>query len=275
MAAASPTYHEVAKQIATRMDDAFTAGTGRMRASDFAQDVALGLRLGAHSRFAGVAVCTDTASAGATAYDALRAMCEIAAQLAWLAERPDVVNLRASCIRLGQARADVQNRRKVVRAHERHPQRLADSDFDMGTMRQRLKDSEEALQRVEAAHAQPCGQCSGSGRNASHVKQWLDQRVDAPDATVADLNLFATWVACSADAHSLVPQRFAQADGNYLELPKEMRRYAFGLAVGLLFLCELLAVSTVRPEGGRDDIEAAIRACHELLRHDFEASTPE
>ena len=253
------TYFGLVGEVAGRLEEALSGGARAVKAETRAQRVGLGFRLGLLSRASGIGAMADKPPAHAAMYDCLRSMCEAAGHLSWMVSEAGAVEERSGCIELGQVRAEVDNRKKLLAVH-------GASWIDVGTKQQQqdaLRKAEEMCVAARDAHVTPCRHCSGSGRDQGDVAQWLRARAARADATRDDLNLYALWVGSSADTHQLVPQRHTRDDGNRLELPQsEVGRVVYW-AVDLLLTCFPLIASIVRAESLPDI--AAVAAWWENL----------
>jgi hypothetical protein len=116
-AVATGSYYALVEDVVGRLEEALSGGAVSVTAATRAQRVALGLRLGLISRAYAVGALADTPTAHAAMYDSLRAMCEAAGHLSWMVDVPGAVEERSGCIELGQARAEVDNRTKLLTAH--------------------------------------------------------------------------------------------------------------------------------------------------------------
>jgi len=242
----SPRFMAFATQVEGALTHALTGGAVVLLAENEAQRVALDLRYGLTSRALAIAALADSPLASAAMYDSLRTMCEAAARITWLADDPDI-EARARCIRLGQAVANVENRRKLLDVHRGsglEPARLPEVE-------QQLVDAERWRDALRAGHPQLCGHCNGNGFGFG-VQRWLRARAQRTAAPVADINVYAMWVASSADAHQLAPNRHSTAEGNFLDLSVEERGRVVCWALDLLMSTSLPITTIVRPAATAD-----------------------
>jgi hypothetical protein len=260
-AVATGSYYALVEDVVGRLEEALSGGAVSVTAATRAQRVALGLRLGLISRAYAVGTLADTPTAHAAMYDSLRAMCEAAGHLSWMVDVLGAVEERSGCIELGQVRAEVNNRTKLLTAHgaswvdeeERRPQ--ADA----------LESAKRMLAAAQRAHASPCRHCGGSGRDQGHAAAWLRQRATREGARRAELDLYSLWVGCSADTHQLVPQRFARDDGNWLELTTPEVARVVTWAIRVLLTCAPMIAGVVRAESV-PEVEAVATWWDDLMR---------
>jgi hypothetical protein len=234
-------YNEAMGELTARLTDALAEGQNII-AQDRLDHVMLGLRFGLMSRATAVGILADSPPARAAMYDCVRAMCEAVAQVTWITASPVEMLSRSGCIELGQAKADANNRRKLLAVHK--VPRI--SEENRGSMLERLKDSDETVDRVRAQHGKDCPNCHGKGRDAGHAAAWIHECAIRGDATTAQVNLYSIWVGCSAEAHQLTPQRHSREDGNHLDLPDELADQAVAWAMELLLSAAPLIAFAVR-----------------------------
>jgi len=144
-------------------------------------------------------------------------MAEACAHLSWLYDGPGDREQRARCLELGHARVDAENRAKVFATHQTA---LVPTDVRANLERQ-CADTQRLLDDARKEHGVGCELCKDKGQTY-RVHGWLEHRATAPSASHDDLNLYATWVAASADAHQLSPARWWNAEraGHELELSR-------------------------------------------------------
>jgi hypothetical protein len=125
-------------------------------------------------------------------------------------------------------------------------------------MEERCRDAERAHELQVRAHRSRCPHCGGKGRDYSGVHKWLAERANRKDASASDFNLYSLWVGASADTHQLAPNRYAQADGNFLELPPEERGKVVTWAIDLFLDMAPRIANVLRPEaiGGIEQVRA-------------------
>ena len=179
--------------------------------------MARGLSFGLNSRALAVGALLDVPEAAAGAYDCIRSMAEACAHLAWLHDGPGDREQRARCLELGHARVDAENRAKVLATHQAA---LVPNDV-RANLESQCADAQRVLDDARKEHGAGCELCNDQGRTY-RVRDWLERRATAPSATNDDLNLYAAWVAASADAHQLSPTRWwnAERGGHELELSR-------------------------------------------------------
>lgn len=239
------TYFGLVGEVLGRIEECLSGGASSVQATSVELRVAMGLRIGIVSRAAAIGVLADTPPAQAGMRDCMRSMCEAVAHLTWMMEAPDAVSERAACIELGQAKASVENRRRLITVARRQPS--VDQNM-IETMAANLRDAEAALLRTRGRHGSRFRHCNGAGRDQRHAAAWLRARATRRDAPTEDINIYAHWVACSADAHQLVPQRHSQPHGNFLELPESEVRPLIGWTVNVLLYCAPYLAAAIRPE---------------------------
>jgi hypothetical protein len=225
----APTFTAAIRELVFQLNDGL-AGRDDLDAQNALERVMAGLWFGLISRAAAVGALADVPMARAAMYDSLRSMCEAIAHVTWVTARPPDMLARARCIELGQASADLHNRRRLL-AVQNAPWI---PDQMRSAFRNSLQEGERAEQVVRSDHATPCPHCRGHGRGEGTASSWLRDRASRRDATVDDVNRYTIWVWCSAYAHQLAPQLHTREEANYVDLPDERAQQAVGWAMQLL-----------------------------------------
>jgi hypothetical protein len=162
-------------------------------------------------------------------------------------------------LQLGHARIDAENRAKVLATHETP---LVPADVRTHLEHQ-CADTQRVLAQARKEHGTDCELCKDQGQTY-RVRAWLEQRATAPSATEDDLNLYAGWVAASADAHQLSPTRWWNAERERHEL--ELSRSTLLTIANTMTRCFLYGWAYVfallRPEASPEieSIKAELRA---------------
>lgn len=204
------------------LDEALAPNAPTITATSIPHHVALGLGMGLKSRLLAVGTLVDDPPASAGALDCLRSMAEACAHLSWLVEGSSgTLEQRALCLQLGQANADLENRRAVAKVMSKAwiPQEPRTNVNDG------LTRAETVAKRIREQHGSNCPACGCSGRGSSAVQGWLKSRALRATALKRDVDLYSLWKGASADAHQVQPQRWNQPDDgrHVLALPAELR----------------------------------------------------
>jgi hypothetical protein len=153
---------------------------------------------------------------------------------------------RALCIQLGQANADLENRRAVVEVLKKEwvPQETQTNARDG------FAQAKSAAQRSREQHGSNCPACGGGGRGPSEVRRWLKNRALSEAALKRDVDLYSLWKGASADAHQVQPQRWNQPErgGHVLTLPAEDRHNFGQWALQCFLEGWWFVAAVVRPE---------------------------
>ena len=247
------------RSLVMRLERTLGAGERSTVALTASQRVARGLSFGLNSRALAVGALLDVPEAAAGAYDCIRSMAEACAHLSWLHDGPGDREQRARCLQLGHARIDAENRAKVLATHEAP---LVPADVRTHLERQ-CADTQRVLDQARKEHGVGCELCKDQGQTY-RVRAWLERRATSPSATDDDLNLYAGWVAASADAHQLSPTRWWNAERERYEL--ELSRSTLLTIANTMTRCFLFGWAYVfallRPEASREieTIKAELRA---------------
>jgi hypothetical protein len=235
------------RSLVIRLERALGGGKPAFTANNPVERVARGLSFGLNSRALAVGALIEVPEAAAGASDCIRSMAEACGHLAWLLEGPGTLDQRARCLELGQAKVDAENRAKVLSTHQ--------ADWVPEEVRKNLEDQCQATRRVleqaENAHGSGCEICRDQGRTYRSVQRWLEQRARDSTASHEDLNVYAAWVAASADAHQLSPTRWwNQEKGVHeLELSDAKLKTFANTAVRCFLLGWSYVFALLRPEG--------------------------
>jgi hypothetical protein len=235
------------RELVLQLSDALTGGDD-LDAENALERVMTGLWFGLVSRATAVGALADVPIARAAMYDCLRTMCEAIAHVTWITARPPDMLARAVCIELGQAKADVHNRRRLVTIQNAP----WISDQIRSAFRHSLEEGERAEELVRVDHATPCPRCRGRGRGEGTASSWLRDRASRRDAAVEDVNRYTIWVWCSAYAHQLAPQLHTREEANYVDLPEVRAQQAVGWAMQLLLTSTPEIAYALRPDAADD-----------------------
>jgi hypothetical protein len=109
-------------------------------------------------------------------------------------------------------------------------------------------------------HGVGCRLCGDKGRTYGGVQRWLEQRARASSASPEDLNVYAAWVAASADAHQLSPARWWNPEKGVheLQLSKATLQTIANTAVRCFLSGWSYVFALLRPEG-RAELDAVKR----------------
>jgi hypothetical protein len=248
------------RSMVRRLEAALGAGEQLTVAHTASERVARSLSFGLNSRALAVGALLDVPEAAAGAFDCIRSMGEACAQLAWLLDGPGERAQRALCLELGYAKADADNRAKVLSTH----QGALVPEGVRANLQSQCAAAQQVLDGAQKAHGVGCDLCGNQGRTYRQVRRWLAQRTESPNASAADLNIYAAWVAASADAHQLSPNRWWNPEhaAYELELTKPVLMTIANTAVRCFLEGWRIVVALLRPEASAeiDRIEAELQS---------------